>query len=102
VTAAHVSAYLSKAEEYLAAATNELNEGRSIAATSLAIHAAINASDAVTGVRLGRRAAGEDHDQFSSCSVKRARTEPRWSETSVGSFRSRCVAVARSIAPPGS
>lgn len=63
VTAAHVRASLNKAEEYLAAATNELEEGRPIAATSLAIHAAINASDAVTGARLGRRAAGEDHDQ---------------------------------------
>ena len=34
-----------------------------IAATSLAIHSAINAADAVTGVRLGRRAAGRDHDE---------------------------------------
>jgi hypothetical protein len=32
-------------------------------ATSLAIHAAINAADAVCGVRLGERAAGQDHDQ---------------------------------------
>jgi len=63
VIAAHVRAYLGKAVEYLAAASSELKEGRPIAATSLAIHAAINASDAVTGVRLGRRAAGEDHDQ---------------------------------------
>ena len=56
VTAAHVRAYLGKAEEYLAAASSELKDGRSIAATSLAIHAAINAADAVTGVRLGMRA----------------------------------------------
>lgn len=63
VTAAHVRAYLGKAEEYLAAASSELEDGRSIAATSLAIHAAINAADAVTGARLGRRAAGQDHDQ---------------------------------------
>ena len=34
---------------------------RPIAATSLAIHAAINAADAVTGHRIGRRAAGQDH-----------------------------------------
>lgn len=30
---------------------------------SLAIHAAINAADAVCGARLGQRAAGEDHEQ---------------------------------------
>jgi hypothetical protein len=32
----------------------------------LAIHAAINAADAVCGARLGKRAAGEDHDQVLS------------------------------------
>lgn len=63
VVRAQVRAYIRKAEEYLAAASTELDAGRSIAATSLAIHAAINAADAVTGVRLGRRAAGQDHDQ---------------------------------------
>lgn len=63
VSEKQVLAYIKKAEEYLAAATSELEAGRTIAATSLAIHAAINASDAVTGLRLGRRAAGEDHDQ---------------------------------------
>src|SRR3546814_18147683 len=36
---------------------------RNIAATSLAIHAGINSADAVCGARLGKRAAGEDHDQ---------------------------------------
>jgi hypothetical protein len=55
--------YLRKAEEYLAAAENELEAERGIAATSLAIHAAINAADAICGVRLGKRAAGQDHDQ---------------------------------------
>jgi hypothetical protein len=34
-----------------------------IAATSLAIHAAINAADVVCGARLGKRATGPDHDQ---------------------------------------
>ena len=62
VSAAQVRAYLAKAEEYLAAATAELEAGRPIAATSLAIHAAINAADVVTGQRMGRRAAGPDHD----------------------------------------
>ena len=60
---AQVRAYLTKAEEFLDAAMNELEEGRMIAATSLAIHAAINAADAVTGARLGLRSAGQDHEQ---------------------------------------
>jgi hypothetical protein len=54
---------VSKAEEYLSAANSELDAGRAIAATSLAIHAGINAADAVTGMRLGQRAAGRDHDE---------------------------------------
>lgn len=63
VSAAQARGYVAKAEEYLAAASDELAAGRSIAATSLAIHAAINASDAVTGLRIGRRAVGPDHNQ---------------------------------------
>jgi len=63
VNAAQARAYLSKAEEYLSAATSELDADRPIAATSLAIHAGINATDAVTGMRLGQRAAGQDHDE---------------------------------------
>jgi hypothetical protein len=63
VSAAQVRAYASKADEYAAAAASELEAGRCIAATSLAIHAAINAADAVCGARLGQRAAGDDHDQ---------------------------------------
>ncbi|MGQ0623453.1 MAG: HEPN domain-containing protein [Sporichthyaceae bacterium] len=62
-SAAQARAYLAKAEEFLAAASDEVEAGRSIAATSLAIHAAINASDAVTGLRIGRRAVGPDHNQ---------------------------------------
>jgi len=63
VSAAQVRAYSAKADEYAEAAANELAAGRCIAATSLAIHAAINAADAVCGARVGVRAAGEDHDQ---------------------------------------
>lgn len=63
VSAAQVRAYAGKAEEYAAAAASELDAGRFVAATSLAIHAAINAADAVCGARLGQRAAGESHDQ---------------------------------------
>lgn len=60
---AEVCAYASKADEFAAAAAGELEAGRPVAATSLAVHAAINAADAVCGARLGRRAAGTDHDQ---------------------------------------
>lgn len=63
VTASQARRYLAKAEEYVEAASTELDAQRGIAATSLAIHAAINAADAVCGVRLGERAAGPDHDQ---------------------------------------
>lgn len=63
VTAAQARSYLSKAQEYADAASDSLVAGRYVAATSLAIHAGINAGDAVTGTRVGRRAAGQDHDQ---------------------------------------
>lgn len=63
VSGAQVRAYAGKAEEYADAAASEIEAGRYIAATSLAIHAGINAADAVCGARLGQRAAGEDHDQ---------------------------------------
>jgi hypothetical protein len=63
VSAAQVRAYVTKADEYLAAAASELEAGRPIAATSLAIHASISAADAVTGRRTGRRAAGQDHNE---------------------------------------
>ncbi|MGB8860709.1 MAG: hypothetical protein WCC60_15730 [Ilumatobacteraceae bacterium] len=63
VSAVQVRAYAGKSDEYASAAEHELTEGRCTAATSLAIHAAINAADAVCGARLGHRAAGEDHDQ---------------------------------------
>lgn len=63
VSAAQVRAYANKAKEYADAAASELESERYVAATSLAIHAAINAADTVCGARLGQRAAGEDHDQ---------------------------------------
>jgi hypothetical protein len=63
VSASQVRAYATKAEEYAAAADSELIAERFVAATSLAIHAAINAADAVCGARLGQRSAAEDHDQ---------------------------------------
>jgi hypothetical protein len=63
VSAAQVRAYAAKAAEFAEAAASDLEAGRNIAATSLAIHAGINAADAVCGARLGQRAAGDDHDQ---------------------------------------
>ncbi len=63
VTKAQVRAYANKAQEYGEAASSEIDSERYIASTSLAIHAAINAADAVCGARLGKRAASEDHDQ---------------------------------------
>jgi hypothetical protein len=54
---------VSRAEEYLSAASSEVDAGRAIAATNVAIHAGINAADAVTGMRMGQRAAGQDHDE---------------------------------------
>ena len=63
VGTARTLGYAAKAEEYVAAAATELKAGRTIAATSLAIHAAINAADAVCGIRLGKRAAGVAHEQ---------------------------------------
>lgn len=63
MSATQVAAYAAKAQEYAEAATDDLAAGRNIAATSLAIHAGINSADAVCGARMGKRAAGEDHDQ---------------------------------------
>lgn len=63
VSGAQVRAYAGKAQEYADAAASEIEAERFIAATSLAIHAGINASDAVCGARLGERAAGDSHDQ---------------------------------------
>ncbi len=63
VSSAQVRSYTGKAEDYADAAASEVHAGRYIAATSLAIHAGINAADAICGARLGERAAGDDHDQ---------------------------------------
>ena len=51
VSAAQVRAYAAKAQEFAEAAASDLEAGRYIAATSLAIHAGINAADAVCGAR---------------------------------------------------
>lgn len=63
VSAVQVRAYAAKAQEFAQAASSDLDAGRNIAATSLAIHAGINSADAVCGARLAQRAAGENHEQ---------------------------------------
>lgn len=55
--------FLKKAEEFLEAARQALQEGRTTACASCAAHAGINASDAITGFVLGKRSAGKSHDQ---------------------------------------
>jgi hypothetical protein len=62
-TPKQASAYVVKSEEFLVAAERELGERLYIAATSLAIHAAINAADAVCGIRLGKRSGGQSHEE---------------------------------------
>ena len=52
VSAAQVRSYAAKAAEFAEAAASDLAAGRNIAATSLAIHAGINAADAVCGARV--------------------------------------------------
>lgn len=61
VTPAQTRSYLGKAEEFLIAAEESLGAGHTLAATSLAVHAGISASDAISGARTGQRSAGEDH-----------------------------------------
>lgn len=61
VTAAQARQYLAKAEEFLAVAEDCLVAGRHIAATGNAVHAGINAGDAVAGARTRQRPASGDH-----------------------------------------
>ena len=63
VTALQARTYLGKAEEFLVTAIESLQAGHLLAATSLAVHAGISASDAICGARTGQRAAGSDHGQ---------------------------------------
>ena len=66
LSAAQVHDYVRKAEEFAESAVSELAAERFIAATSLAIHAAINSADAVCGARIGQRAVGQRHDEVVS------------------------------------
>jgi hypothetical protein len=55
--------YAGKAQEHLEAAIECLKKERWTAATTLAVHAGINAVDAITGLTLRRRGSGEQHEQ---------------------------------------
>ena len=61
VSVGQVAEYAVKAQEFADSAADAFKSERYIASTSLAIHASINAADAVCGARMGRRAAGQDH-----------------------------------------
>ncbi|MEO7803729.1 MAG: HEPN domain-containing protein [Actinomycetota bacterium] len=61
LTAAGAKLYLAKASQYLEAAQESLESGWSDAAVSLAVHAGINAADAISGARQGIRSSGPDH-----------------------------------------
>jgi uncharacterized protein (UPF0332 family) len=63
LTKADVRAYAAKAEEYLEAAQTDLEDGRYNAATSAAVHAGINAADAITGALRGMRSSDTDHSR---------------------------------------
>ena len=63
VSPAQTRSYLAKAEEFLAVARESVDDGYTLAATSLAVHAGISACDAICGARTGQRAAGSDHGQ---------------------------------------
>lgn len=63
VVPSRAPAYLEKAHEFLSVAEQALDDSRSVAATRLAVHAGVNASDAICVARLGQRAAGPAHDE---------------------------------------
>jgi HEPN domain-containing protein len=63
VTTTDVRAYAAKAEEYLEAAEQDLKDGRHNAATSAAVHAGINAADAIMGALRGMRSSDTDHSR---------------------------------------
>ncbi len=55
--------FFGKAEEFLRAAQEALKEKLFTAACSCAVHAGINASDAITGFELECRSSGKNHEQ---------------------------------------
>lgn len=82
VTAAQARSYLSKTEEYLAASEDEWEAERCIAATSSALHAAINAADAVCGFVSVIGQLAQTMIRSWRCSGRPARMEARAPRTS--------------------
>lgn len=64
LTRSDAADFLSKAEEFLDAAQRSIKDGRFTAATACAVHAGINACDAITGFALGLRSTGKNHEQL--------------------------------------
>jgi hypothetical protein len=63
VSRAEVREFMGKAEEWLETAMDALGQERFTAATGTAIHAGINAADAICGARLGQRSSAEAHNE---------------------------------------
>jgi hypothetical protein len=63
ITLTEVRGYMGKAEQFLEATQTEYDAGRYGPATSLAVHAAINAADVVSGLRSAQRSTSANHDQ---------------------------------------
>jgi hypothetical protein len=63
VSRTEVREFIGKAEEWLETAIEALAHDRFTAATGNAIHAGINAGDAICGARLGERSSAETHNE---------------------------------------
>jgi uncharacterized protein (UPF0332 family) len=63
VTTSDTRSDAAKAEEYLEAAGQDLEQGRYNAATSAAVHAGINAADAIMGALRDMRSSDPDHSR---------------------------------------
>lgn len=103
VSAAQMRAYVNKAQEYSDAAVSELEADRFIAASSLAVHAEINAADAVCGARIGRDGAAIERELRQLLPLKTmAEYEPddiaRSTATKAVERATRCVQIAQRVA----
>jgi hypothetical protein len=94
VSGAQVRPYAGKAQEYADAAASEVDQGCFIAATSLAIHAAINAADASSRPPQVRKVRGGLIQTLSSTSSA-ARLEPPFSTSRRASSRPNSCCVAQ-------
>ena len=72
VNRAELRGFIGKATEFVETASEALDHQRFTAAAGNAIHAGINASDAICGAVLGERSSGDKHDD----AVKLLRSVP--------------------------